>query len=108
MRGAQSAERRVVDRDSGHGRRLPALHGAADRGVADRDRTGEDRSRIDSSRARAGLRGGALDRSGQGLGTRRDSVLTSACATMIDLSKLAEPGSIEETLLERIDLNRLP
>ena len=27
---------------------------------------------------------------------------------MIDLSKLAEPGSIEETLLERIDLTRLP
>ena len=27
---------------------------------------------------------------------------------MIDLSKLAEPGSIEETLLERIDLKRLP
>jgi undecaprenyl diphosphate synthase len=27
---------------------------------------------------------------------------------MIDLSKLAEPGSIEETLLERVDLNRLP
>lgn len=27
---------------------------------------------------------------------------------MIDLKKLAEPGSIEETLLERIDLTRLP
>lgn len=27
---------------------------------------------------------------------------------MIDLSKLAEPGSIEETLLEKIDLTRLP
>ena len=27
---------------------------------------------------------------------------------MIDLSKLAEPGSIEESLLERIDLTRLP
>jgi undecaprenyl diphosphate synthase len=27
---------------------------------------------------------------------------------MIDLSKLAEPGSIEETLLDKIDLNRLP
>ena len=27
---------------------------------------------------------------------------------MIDLSKLAEPGSIEESLLERIDLKRLP
>ncbi len=27
---------------------------------------------------------------------------------MIDLSKLAEPGSLEETLLEKIDLNRLP
>jgi undecaprenyl diphosphate synthase len=27
---------------------------------------------------------------------------------MIDLSKLAEPGSIEETLLEKIDLRRLP
>ena len=27
---------------------------------------------------------------------------------MIDLRKLAEPGSIEETLLERIDLKRLP
>jgi undecaprenyl diphosphate synthase len=27
---------------------------------------------------------------------------------MIDLSKLAEPGSIEETLLDRIDLKRLP
>jgi undecaprenyl diphosphate synthase len=27
---------------------------------------------------------------------------------MIDLSKLAEPGSIEETLLERIDFKRLP
>lgn len=27
---------------------------------------------------------------------------------MIDLSKLAEPGSIEETLLEKIDLARLP
>jgi undecaprenyl diphosphate synthase len=27
---------------------------------------------------------------------------------MIDLSKLAEPGSIEETLLEKIDLKRLP
>jgi undecaprenyl diphosphate synthase len=27
---------------------------------------------------------------------------------MIDLSKLAEPGSIEESLLERIDLQRLP
>src|SRR5438045_9134766 len=27
---------------------------------------------------------------------------------MIDFSKLAEPGSIEETLLERIDLKRLP
>ncbi|MEO8036919.1 MAG: polyprenyl diphosphate synthase, partial [Acidobacteriota bacterium] len=27
---------------------------------------------------------------------------------MIDLSKLAEPGSIEETLLEKIDLSRLP
>ncbi len=27
---------------------------------------------------------------------------------MIDLSKLAEPGSIEETLLEKIDFNRLP
>jgi undecaprenyl diphosphate synthase len=27
---------------------------------------------------------------------------------MIDLSKLAEPGSIEETLLERIDFARLP
>ncbi len=27
---------------------------------------------------------------------------------MIDLSKLAEPGSIEETLLEKIDLGRLP
>ncbi|HEY8181885.1 MAG TPA: isoprenyl transferase, partial [Thermoanaerobaculia bacterium] len=28
--------------------------------------------------------------------------------SMIDLSKLAEPGSIEETLLEKIDLKRLP
>ena len=27
---------------------------------------------------------------------------------MIDLSKLAEPGSLEETLLERIDFKRLP
>ena len=27
---------------------------------------------------------------------------------MIDLSKLAEPGSLEETLLEKTDLNRLP
>src|SRR6267378_5089769 len=27
---------------------------------------------------------------------------------MIDLSKLAEPGSIEETLLEKIDFSRLP
>ena len=27
---------------------------------------------------------------------------------MIDLSKLAEPGSLEETLVEKIDLNRLP
>src|SRR5256886_16182948 len=27
---------------------------------------------------------------------------------MIDLSKLAEPGSIEETLLEKVDLKRLP
>src|SRR5947199_5831330 len=27
---------------------------------------------------------------------------------MIDLRKLADPGSIEETLLERIDLKRLP
>jgi undecaprenyl diphosphate synthase len=27
---------------------------------------------------------------------------------MIDLSKLAEPGSIEETLLDKIDLKRLP
>src|SRR5215470_8008476 len=27
---------------------------------------------------------------------------------MIDLSKLAEPGSIEETLLEKIDFARLP
>jgi undecaprenyl diphosphate synthase len=27
---------------------------------------------------------------------------------MIDLSKLAEPGSIEETLVEKIDLTRLP
>src|ERR1051326_8882321 len=27
---------------------------------------------------------------------------------MIDLRKLAEPGSIEETLLEKIDLKRLP
>ena len=27
---------------------------------------------------------------------------------MIDLSKLAEPGSIEETLLDKIDLTRLP
>src|SRR6201990_431904 len=27
---------------------------------------------------------------------------------MIDLSKLADPGSIEETLLDRIDLARLP
>src|ERR1700736_5364 len=27
---------------------------------------------------------------------------------MIDLSKLAEPGSIEETLLEKIDFGRLP
>src|SRR5207248_11239083 len=27
---------------------------------------------------------------------------------MIDLSKLAEPGSIEETLLEKIDFKRLP
>src|ERR671927_1673767 len=27
---------------------------------------------------------------------------------MIDLRKLAEPGSLEETLLERIDLSRLP
>jgi undecaprenyl diphosphate synthase len=27
---------------------------------------------------------------------------------MIDLSKLAEPGSIEEALLDKIDLNRLP
>ena len=27
---------------------------------------------------------------------------------MIDLSKLAEPGSIEENLLEKIDLTRLP
>jgi undecaprenyl diphosphate synthase len=27
---------------------------------------------------------------------------------MIDLRKLAEPGSIEETLLERVDLKRLP
>ena len=27
---------------------------------------------------------------------------------MIDLSKLAEPGSIEETLVERMDLKRLP
>jgi undecaprenyl diphosphate synthase len=27
---------------------------------------------------------------------------------MIDLSKLAEPGSLEETLLERIDFSRLP
>src|SRR6266568_862139 len=28
--------------------------------------------------------------------------------SMIDLSKLAEPGSLEETLLEKINLNRLP
>src|SRR5512147_2976463 len=27
---------------------------------------------------------------------------------MIDLSKLAEPGSIEETLLEKIDFSRMP
>src|SRR5437867_13114408 len=27
---------------------------------------------------------------------------------MIDLSKLAEPGSIEETLVEKIDFSRLP
>ena len=27
---------------------------------------------------------------------------------MIDLSKLAEPGSLEETLLDKIDLQRLP
>src|SRR5688572_5225734 len=27
---------------------------------------------------------------------------------MIDVKKLAEPGSIEETLLDRIDLQRLP
>jgi undecaprenyl diphosphate synthase len=27
---------------------------------------------------------------------------------MIDLRKLAEPGSIEETLLERVDFNRMP
>src|SRR5712692_4199946 len=27
---------------------------------------------------------------------------------MIDLSKLAEPGSLEETLLEKIDFSRLP
>src|SRR5216110_1700695 len=27
---------------------------------------------------------------------------------MIDLSKLAEPGSLEETLVEKIDLKRLP
>jgi undecaprenyl diphosphate synthase len=27
---------------------------------------------------------------------------------MIDLSKLAEPGSLEETLLERVDFSRLP
>ena len=27
---------------------------------------------------------------------------------MIDLRKLAEPGSLEETLLEKIDLQRLP
>ena len=29
-------------------------------------------------------------------------------STMIDLSKLAEPGSIEESLLERIDFKRMP
>ncbi|MEA2344771.1 MAG: hypothetical protein QOF63_2940, partial [Thermoanaerobaculia bacterium] len=27
---------------------------------------------------------------------------------MIDLRKLAEPGSIEETLLDRVDFKRLP
>ena len=27
---------------------------------------------------------------------------------MIDLTKLAEPGSIEESLLERIDFKRMP
>ena len=27
---------------------------------------------------------------------------------MIDLRKLAEPGSLEETLVEKIDLQRLP
>src|SRR6201992_1023535 len=27
---------------------------------------------------------------------------------MVDLTKLAEPGSIEETLLEKIDFSRLP
>src|SRR5258708_38552756 len=29
-------------------------------------------------------------------------------STMIDLSKLAEPGSLEETLLEKIDFTRMP
>src|SRR5258708_34225366 len=29
-------------------------------------------------------------------------------STMIDLSKLAEPGSLEETLLEKINFTRMP
>src|SRR5688572_24000970 len=47
-------------------------------------------------------------RMGQGEGRPSRRVGANIRARMIDVSKLATPGSIEETLLEKIDLTRLP